>query len=51
MPTMPQALDGETIEPSVSVPTASGANPAETPAAEPELDPEGFLSSAYGFAA
>ena len=45
-PTTPQALDGETIEPSVSVPTASAASPAETPAADPELDPDGFLSSA-----
>ncbi len=46
IPTTPQALDGETIEPSVSVPTASGARPAETPAADPELDPDGFRSSA-----
>src|SRR5579871_3863075 len=50
MPTTPQALDGDTIDPSVSVPTASGAKPADTPAAEPELDPEGLRSSAYGFA-
>src|ERR1700724_350512 len=49
MPTTPQALDGETIDPSVSVPTASGPNPADRPAAEPELDPDGFRSSAYGF--
>ena len=46
MPTTPQALDGETIEPSVSVPTASAASPAETPAADPELEPDGFRSSA-----
>ncbi len=51
MPTTPQALDGETIDPSVSVPTASGAKPADRPAAEPELDPDGLRSSAYGFAA
>ena len=50
MPTTPQALDGETIDPSVSVPMASGANPADRPAAEPELDPDGLRSSAYGFA-
>ena len=50
MPTTPQALAGQTIEPSVSVPTASGASPAATPAADPELDPDGFRSSAYGFA-
>jgi hypothetical protein len=45
-PTTPQALDGDTIEPSVSVPTASAASPAETPAADPELEPDGFRSSA-----
>src|SRR5271165_394577 len=50
MPTTPQALDGDTMEPSVSVPTASGASPAATPAADPELDPDGLRSSAYGFA-
>ncbi len=50
MPTTPQVLAGETIEPSVSVPTASGARPAATPAAEPELDPDGLRSSAYGLA-
>ena len=50
MPTMPQALAGLTIEPSVSVPIASGASPAATPAADPELDPDGLRSSAYGFA-
>ena len=44
----PQALAGQTIEPSVSVPTASGASPAATPAADPELDPDGLRSSAYG---
>src|SRR5580698_2350923 len=49
-PTTPQALDGETIEPSVSVPMASGAKPADSPAAEPELEPDGLRSSAYGFA-
>ncbi len=50
MPTIPQALAGQRIEPSVSVPTASGARPAATPAAEPELEPDGLRSSAYGFA-
>src|SRR5260221_10936868 len=49
-PTTPQALDGDTIDPSVSVPMASGAKPADSPDAEPELDPEGLRSSAYGFA-
>ena len=51
IPTTPQALDGETIDPSVSVPTARGAKPADRPAADPELDPDGLRSSAYGFAA
>ncbi len=50
MPTIPHALDGQTIEPSVSVPTATGASAAATPAAEPELDPDGLRSSAYGLA-
>src|SRR5580693_4269893 len=50
MPTTPHALEGETIDPSVSVPTASGAKPADSPAADPELDPDGLRSSAYGFA-
>src|SRR5260370_10096473 len=50
MPTIPQALAGQTIEPSVSVPTATGASAAATPAAEPELDPDGLRSSAYGLA-
>src|ERR1700728_3753093 len=50
MPTMPQALGGQTIEASVSGPMAIGASPAATPAAEPELDPEGLRSSAYGLA-
>src|ERR1700749_466574 len=50
MPTTPQALDGETIDPTVSVPTASGAKPADTPAAGPELDRDGLRSSGYGFA-
>ena len=48
MPTTPQALAGQTMEPSVSVPTASGASPAATAAAEPELDPDGLRSSACG---
>ena len=50
MPTIPQALAGQTIEPSVSVPTASGASPAATAAADPELDPDGLRSSACGLA-
>lgn len=34
--------EGLTSDPSVSVPMATGAYPAETPTAEPEDDPEGF---------
>ena len=50
-PTIPHALAGHTMEPSVSVPTASGAMPAATATPEPELEPDGLRSSAYGFAA
>src|SRR5215831_21013580 len=48
MPTMPQLHDGETIEPSVSLPTATAHRLAATAAPEPELDPDGLRSSAYG---
>ena len=37
---------GDTIEPSVSVPTAAAARLAAAATADPELDPEGFLSRA-----
>src|SRR6185295_19794847 len=47
-PTRPQIDDGETIEPSVSVPTPSGARLAATAAAVPELEPLVLRSSAYG---
>ena len=49
MPTMPLMEEGLTIEPSVSVPTATVQRLAVTAAAEPELEPDVFLSSAYGF--
>ena len=49
MPTIPLAEDGQTMEPSVSVPTATAQRLAATAPAEPELDPHGFLSSTYGF--
>src|ERR671935_2916455 len=39
MPTTPHADDGDTIEPSVSVPSAAATRFAETAAAEPELEP------------
>src|SRR5487761_1725475 len=49
IPTIPHALDGQTIDPSVSVPTASGASPAATADPEPELDPDGFRPGPRGF--
>src|SRR5205814_10244233 len=48
MPTMPLMDEGETIEPSVSVPTATAHRFAATATPEPELDPDGLRSSAYG---
>ena len=51
IPTTPQADAGDTIEPSVSVPTASGAIPAATATAEPELDPDGLRPGPNGFTA
>src|SRR5215467_2000018 len=48
-PTMPFADEGLTIEPSVSVPTVTAAKPAAAATPEPELDPLGDRSSAYGF--
>jgi hypothetical protein len=47
MPTMPVAPAGQTIEPSVSVPTATVARSADTATAEPELEPHGLRSSAW----
>src|SRR6266568_1942180 len=44
-PTIPQALAGLMIEPSVSDPTASGTSPAATATAEPELEPDGLWPS------
>src|SRR5260370_33129744 len=49
MPTMPLNDEGETMEPSVSVPIAAAQRFAATATADPELEPEGFRSSAYGF--
>ncbi len=48
---MPQACAGLTIEPSVSVPMASGASPAATATAEPELEPDGLRPEPYGLTA
>jgi hypothetical protein len=41
IPTQQQADAGETIDPSVSVPTAAAQQLAAAAMAEPELDPEG----------
>jgi hypothetical protein len=46
MPTRPLVPDGQTIDPSVSVPTPMAARLAATAAPVPELDPQAFLSSA-----
>src|SRR5262249_9154004 len=51
MPTIPFVVDGDTMEPSVSVPIASATRFAATAAPEPELDPDVLRSSAYGFRA
>src|SRR5260370_39535870 len=49
IPARPFEDEGQTTEPSVSVPIATAQRFAETPAPEPELEPQGFLSSAKGF--
>src|SRR2546426_10945239 len=49
IPTSEQADDGQTIEPSVSVPTPTAAKFAAMPAAGPEHQPPGSQSSAVGF--
>src|SRR5258708_7732905 len=49
MPTTPLADDGQTIEPSVSVPTATVHKFAEVAAPDPELEPQALRSRAYGF--
>src|SRR6266478_3304692 len=49
-PTSEQALDGQTIEPSVSVPMPTAAKLAAIAAPVPELEPQGLRSSAYGLA-
>src|SRR5450631_248267 len=49
IPTIPFADDGHTMEPSVSLPTATVPRLADVAAPEPELDPQGLRSRAYGF--
>src|SRR5208282_6739129 len=48
MPTNPLADEGQTTEPSVSVPMATAQRLAAVAAPEPELDPQGLRSRAYG---
>src|SRR5207244_12988752 len=45
IPTSPLAPDGQTTEPSVSVPTAATARSAAEATPEPELEPHGLRSS------
>src|SRR6266705_3320301 len=47
-PTMPLNEAGERIAPSVSVPKATAHRLAATATAEPELEPDGLRSRAYG---
>src|SRR5580658_4401073 len=49
MPAIPFDDEGQTIDPAVSVPMAAAHRCADTPAPEPELEPQGLRSSAYGF--
>src|SRR6266550_7445962 len=49
MPTIPFAEDGHTTDPSVSVPIAAAHRLPATAAPDPELEPHGLRSSAYGF--
>src|SRR5262245_4524948 len=48
IPTTPHRAAGQTIDPSVSVPTAIGASPAATAAPEPDDDPPAERSRAWG---
>ena len=48
-PTSPLTEEGQTIEPSVSVPTATAPKLAAIAAPEPELEPHGVRSRTYGF--
>src|SRR5437763_7939153 len=48
IPTIEQQVEGDTMEPSVSVPMAAAHRLAATATPEPELEPEGVRSSAYG---
>src|SRR5712671_6028036 len=49
MPTRPDADDGQTTEPSVSVPIPIAARFAAIAEPVPELEPQALRSSTYGF--
>src|SRR5688572_13840538 len=49
MPTSALIADGQRIDPSVSVPTATAARFAAIAAPDPELEPQGLRSRTYGF--
>src|SRR5579863_165085 len=49
MPTTPLSDAGQVMEPSVSVPIASGASRAASAAPDPDEDPPALRSSRYGF--
>ena len=46
---MPQSAEGCLIEPPVSEPSAHGARPADTAAAEPPPEPPGTRDGSHGF--
>src|SRR5580698_7025550 len=48
MPATPLSEAGQVIDPSVSVPMASGAKPAAKAAPEPDEEPPGLRSKAHG---
>src|SRR6266576_1943608 len=49
MPTRPDAEDGQTTDPSVSVPIPAAARFAAIADPVPELEPQALRSSTYGF--
>src|ERR1044071_1338047 len=49
IPTNEFADEGQTTEPSVSVPIAAAQRFAAAATPDPELEPHGFRSNAYGF--
>src|SRR4029079_15836275 len=49
IPTRPLPDDGQTMDPSVSLPIAATHRFAEVAAPEPAIEPQGFRSRAYGF--